>query len=395
MLVEAAGKTGRFVSSCGGTRSGKTYSMLQFLYLLSASDTKATITSVVSETFPHLRKGAMRDFKAVVSDLGGWDESRWSKSESTYTFPSGAVIEFFSADSPAKVHGPARDRLFINEAQNIDYDTARQMFVRTRDYIYIDYNPTHSFWVNEQIESEDDCVTIHSTYLNNVDRRTGESMLTEAQVKDIERNRDKDRNWWRVYGEGKIGRREGVIYDFVTIDGLPDTDGMVEVYGLDFGYTNDPSVLVHVLADTKRKVLYIDEEFYETGMLNRDIVARMKAKEIRRTVEVFADSAEPKSCDEIAFAGFNCKKCYKGKSVVEQIQFLLGWELKVTKRSLNLIKELRNYSWMEDKDGRLLNEPQGGLYDHGCDALRYAVFTKLGTFRKPLTGGRAKTQKAW
>lgn len=392
MLVDAASRTPRYVSSCGGTRSGKTYSALQFFFLLVASDTKPTINSVVSETFPHLKRGAIRDFKQLLGE--DFREDWWSRSDNAYTFPSGATIEFFSADSPAKVHGPARDRLFINEAQNIPYEIARQLFVRTKELILIDYNPTRSFWVNELIEPSPECITIHSTYLDNCNRRTGRSMLTEAQVREIESNR-RDANWWRVYGEGLVGQKMGLIYpDFEQVDELPLGEGLVECYGLDFGYTNDPTALVRVLADTRRRVLWVDEMLYRTHMLNRDIVAFLRSVGVRQGVEIFADCAEPKSIDEIHFAGYNCKPCYKGRALVEQLQFLQGWELKVTKRSVNLIKELRNYTWAEDKDGRVLNVPID-LWNHALDALRYAVFTKHGTFKRPLTGGKPRTANAW
>lgn len=395
-LVESVGREGvRIVSSCGGTRSGKTFSALQFLYLLSASDTKPTITSIVSETLPHLKKGAIRDFETIIGHSLDSDP-RWKATDHTYTFPSGARIEFFGVDNSAKVHGPARDRLLENEVQNIDYETHRQLAVRTRDFILMDYNPTHSFWANERVETREDCVTIHSTYRDNYDRDTGASLLTDAQVREIESNRT-DSNWWRVYGEGKVGVLDGLIYpDFEQVDAMPDASNLVELYGLDFGYTNDPSTLVRVLADTRRKVLYIDEVLYRTHMLNSDIIAFLKESHISRVAEIFADSAEPKSVDEITFAGFNCKGCYKGRTVVEQIQFLKGWTLKVTKRSVNIIRELRGYSWLKDKDGRTLNEPNKGAHlDHALDALRYAVYTKFATFKRPLTGGRAKTGSAW
>ena len=197
--VSAWKQAQRFVSSCGGTRSGKTYSNLQLLLYLADHDKTPTITSVVSETMPHLKRGAIRDFKSVMGEE--WRDDRWNKTDCIYTLPNGSIIEFFSADSPSKVHGPARDRLFLNEAQNISYEIARQLFVRTNDKIIIDYNPTHSFWANEIIEPRQECITIHSTFLDNYDITTGESFLSENQRAEILSNRH-DRNWWQVYGEG-------------------------------------------------------------------------------------------------------------------------------------------------------------------------------------------------
>ena len=374
--MDAIIQTDRFVSSCGGTRSGKTYADLQCLFELALQDKSPTRTSVVSETFPHLKRGAIRDFKDAIGDA--WDEACWSKGEYIYTFPhNGAFIEFFSADAPAKVHGPARDRLFINEAQSIPYETARQLFVRTSGLIILDYNPTHSFWVNEQIETRPNCVTIHSTYLDN-------PYLTKEQRDEIEANKA-DRNWWQVYGEGKIGTLEGVIYSFDLIDEMPfglDASSLVEVQGIDFGFTNDPTARVRCLVDTRRKVIYADQRCYETRMQNRHIIDDLQRDGVTRSTPIYADCAEPKSIADIAEAGFNVIPCDKGAPVHSdklkfQLQWMQGWTLRVTKSSLDLINELRNYTWAKDRDGKSLNEPID-KFNHALDALRYAVWTHFG-----------------
>jgi len=365
-------KTDRFVSSCGGTRSGKTFAMLQCLFEIAVQDEEPTITSVVSETFPHLKRGAIRDFQDVLGDY--WDDKCWSKGESIYTLPNGSIIEFFSADSPAKVHGPARDRLFLNEIQSIPYEIARQLFVRTRGLVLMDYNPTHSFWANEQIELRPNCVTIHSTYKDN-------SFLSEEQVSEIEANRH-DRNWWQVYGEGKIGTLEGLIYQFTQIDEMPDADGLRETWGMDFGFTHDPTAIVRVLADTGKKCIYVDEIEYRTGMVNGDIANVLRGREVPRWVHVWADAAEPKSIAEIgAASGCNVRPCDKSAPVKSdrlkfQLLWMQGWQIYVTKRSLNLIRELRNYTWAKDRDGKLTDQPVD-VFNHALDAMRYALFSEL------------------
>jgi phage terminase large subunit len=371
--------TKRYVSSCGGTRSGKTYANLQLLFILASQDKVPTITSVVSETIPHLKRGAIRDFQSILGPA--FDENAWNKSDLIYTLPSGSVIEFFSADQPGKVHGPARDRLFINEVQNVSYDTARQLFVRTRGKIILDYNPTASFWVNENVETRDNCVRVHSTYLDNVDSTTGESFLTPEQIAEIEANRG-DANWWTVYGEGKFGTLEGVIYNFEQVDALPDPSGLREVWGVDFGFTHDPTAIVRILADTGRKIAYIDEVCYQTGMLNADIADTIRDAGCRPGVHVWADAAEPKSIAEIGTAsGCNIMACDKGAPVRSdkrkfQIQWMQGWTLRPTKRSLNWIKEARNYTWAKDRDGNMTGYPIDG-WDHLLDASRYALFSEF------------------
>ena len=370
--MDAICRTDRYVSSCGGTRSGKTFANLQALFELAIQDEVPTLTSVVSETFPHLKRGAIRDFPVALGDL--WDDKAWNKSESLYTLPNGSVIEFFSADAPSKVHGPARDRLFLNECQNIPYEIARQLFVRTRGLVLLDYNPTASFWGNEQVESRPDCITIHSTYLDN-------SFLTPEQVREIEANRH-DANWWKVYGLGEFGTLEGVIYTFDLIDELPEPGGLREVYGMDFGFTYDPTAIVHILADTRNKIAYIDEVAYRTGMLNADISSALREQNIPRHIRIWADAAEPKSIAEIGRdTGLQIKPSnktaptQKGK-VTFQLQWMQGWRLCVTKRSTNWIKEARNYTWAKDRDGNLLNEPID-LWNHLMDATRYALYSEL------------------
>lgn len=370
--IEAVAKTERFVSSRGGTRSGKTFSNLQIVYQLALLDERPTITSVVSETFPHLKRGAIRDFQVTLGDL--WDENCWSRSESIYTLHNGSIIEFFSADQPAKVHGPARDRLFLNEVQNIPYEIARQLFVRTRGLILMDYNPTSAGWWNEKVEPRTDCITITSTYRDN-------PHLTAEQVREIESNRS-DANWWKVYGEGDFGTLEGLIYSFDMVDSLPAPGGdLIEVYGMDFGFVTDPTAIVRVVADPRKKEVWCEEMCYSTAMQNRHIIEQLRADNVAYRTPIYADCAEPKSIADIKDAGFNILPCTKDAPVKSeklkfQIQWMQGWAIHVTKTSLNLINELRNYAWEKDRDGNPTNTPID-KYNHLLDALRYATYTRF------------------
>lgn len=364
----------RYLDSEGGTRSGKTYTNLQLLTLMAQADRKPTITSVVSETLPHLKRGAIRDFQGILQVDNLWEDAAWSKTEFIYTFPNGSIMEFFGVDNAAKVHGPARDRLFINEAQNVGWDSARQLMVRTAGLCMWDYNPTHRFWAHEQFENDRNCAHVHSTYKDN-------TQLAANIVAEIERNKN-DKNWWRVYGMGLVGILEGLIYpDFVQVDELPDTAGFKETYGLDFGYTNDPTALIHCLIHTGRKEIYLDEVTFERGLQNPQIAAILKGLGLRRGEGpiVYADSAEPKSIDEIKSYGLNVQKSDKTAKIKEQIGFINGFRLFVTKRSVNLIKELRNYAWKKISENVFSNEPID-VWNHACDAFRYGVYTPLGKF---------------
>lgn len=364
----------RYIDSCGGTRSGKTIAALQLLIVLAMYDKHPGINSVVSESIPHLKRGAIRDFQAIMETEGLWVRDRWHDGDKIYTFPNGSIIEFFSADAPAKVHGPSRKRLFVNEAQNIDYETARQLFIRTTGQIMIDYNPTHEFWVNTKIQGGGREYTVHSTYKDN-------PFLSPEQVAEIESNRN-DAAWWRVYGEGLTGTLDGLIYDFTLVDSMPSGTGWEELQGLDFGFTNDPTARVRVLADRRRKEAYLQERCYRTRMVNADVATDMRADGVGRFVPVYADCAEPKSIEEIKAEGFNIMRCDKDAPVKSdklkfQINWMKGWKFFVTKDSLNLIHELRNYCWAKDRDGKPLNYPID-KFNHLLDAARYALWTRYG-----------------
>lgn len=369
-IYDAALLCPRYISNKGGTRSTKTYSTLQFLHLLIPKVDKAgDITSVVSETIPHLKKGAVRDFENIIGhSLKG--DPHWNATDMVWTYDNGAKLEFFSCDNASKVHGSQRKRLFVNEANHIEFEIFRQMAVRTSSIIFIDYNPASVCWIQKNIECKDNCILIRSTYKDN-------PFLSAQQIQEIEDNKS-DANWWKVYGEGTEGTLDGLIYDFEQIDHMPPkdsdkpqaqktadelyADSLQEIQGLDFGFTNDPTARVQVYADPKRKHAYIRERCYRTHMQNRHIIEDLKEDNVGRRVEIFADCAEPKSIQDIIDGGFNVTACDKDAPVKSdklkfQIQWMQGWKFFVTKDSLNLIEELRNYTWAKDKDGNLLNQP--------------------------------------
>lgn len=358
--------TKRIRGVCGGTSAGKTISILQILISKAQKDKRATLTSVVSESFPHLKRGAMRDFKNIMQEHGYWKESAWNATDSIYTFETGSKIEFFSADQPSKVRGPRRDRLFINECNNVAYESFDQLAVRTRLEIWLDWNPTNEFWFYDLLNTRDDVEMITVTYKDN-------EGLSETIVKDIEAHKP-NKNWWTVYGLGQLGEVEGRIYKgWKIIDEIPH-EARLEGYGLDFGYSNDPTAVVAIYYYNGGYVL--DEVLYRKGMSNQQIASFMNNLDFGVIV---ADSAEPKSIDELQMYGLSVVAAKKGSgSILQGIGYVQEQSISMTKRSVNLIKEYRNYLWQTDKDGKTINIPEGG-FDHALDAVRY----KLSSILKP------------
>lgn len=354
----------RIRAVAGGTSAGKTISIEQILIDAAQSDTRPTLTSIVSESFPHLKRGAMRDFLDIMQEHRYYKDDRWNKSDFTYTFETGAKIEFFSADQPSKVRGPRRDRLFVNEANNIPYETWDQLLVRTREYAWADWNPTNEFWFYTDVlpVRPDDVDFITLTYLDN-------EALAPSIVSDIESHR-LNKNWWQVYGLGQLGEVEGKIYTgWQIIDEIPH-EARLERRGLDFGYSNDPSALVDIYSYNGGYIW--DEQLYQKGMSNKQIADRALNMPAPRTL-IVADSAEPKSIDELMLYGLNVIAAQKGPgSVLQGIQYVQDQRISVTKRSVNIIKEYRNYLWMTDKNGKIINVPEPGL-DHAMDGGRYGM----------------------
>lgn len=351
----------RYIIHEGGTRSGKTHSLLTTLYHIV--NAKGGLASVVSETFPHLRKGAIRDYKRILESQKIWDEKKWNKTDSTHAISDNKTLEFFSADTSDKVHGPERDYLFLNEAQNIDYEIARHLFVRTKKTIFIDFNPTREFWAHTELRNDPKTLWIHSTYLDN-------PYLTPEQIAEIERNKS-NKAWWSIYGEGIIAESESQIYSgWQLIDEIPH-EARLERYGLDFGYTNDPTVIEAIYKYNGG--IIIDEVCYQTGMKNKmiaDLLANLPK------ALVIADSAEPKSIDEIAGYGISIIGATKGQGSVNRgIDYVQSQKISVTKRSTKTIKAYRNFLWMTDKDGHIINTPDDTVHEwsNPMDALRYGI----------------------
>ncbi len=352
----------RGVASKGGTRSGKTWATLQMLHLLCASSEKPLIVSCVAATLPMVKRGMQRDFKQMLATEGVWDENAFNKSEGCYTYPNGCMIEFFGVDNASKVHGPARDILFVNEAQGIPREIFRQLDIRTRKKVIIDFNPVRKFWGETEFVG-DRYVTIHSTYKDN-------PYLTKEQVGAIEKNKH-DANWWRVYGEGLTGGVEGNVYpEYEVIDDMPETY-TGRCLGLDFGFVNDPTAIVDIRMEGWD--LYVDLLCYEQGLLNSAIADYLTSQGLNRVVTV-CDSAEQKSIVELQQRHIKAIPCVKGRgSISAGIAQVSQFKLHVTKRSAKMLDELDNYKFIKDEaTDTYTNEPIDA-WNHSLDALRYGV----------------------
>lgn len=359
----------------GGTRSGKTWSILQALFYL-ATHQRNIIISVVGETMPFLKRGAVRDFRKMLGTL--WNEANWNATDKIYTIPkTGSCVEFFSSDNEGKVHGSARDYLFINECYFVPWEIYRQLSVRTRRAIILDYNPRSRFWVDEYLLGKPGVSLIHSTYKDN-------PHLTAMQVAQIESHKG-DSNWWRVYGMGETGSVEGLIYTNWDITATMPAVSKKMFYCVDFGFTNDPTAVLCVHLSGGE--LWVEELAYKTGMLNSDIVQCLQEHGVSRQAPIVCDSAEQKSIAEINnLGGYRAVPCVKGKgSIVAGISAVQAYKLHVMEDALGIIEELRNYSWKRDNaKGAYINQPIDA-FNHALDALRYGVTTYLQAKRQVST----------
>ena len=357
----------------GGTSASKTFSIIPLL-VQYAIQNKGIEISIVAESIPHLRRGALRDFQKIMLWTNNWDDVKFNKSTLTYSFSNGSHIEFFSVDQPDKLRGARRDVLFINEANNVNFEAFQQLAIRTKRFVYIDYNPTSEFWAHTELIPQPNTDFVKLTYKDNEALEPAirqEIEAAEAKAKTS----DYWRNWWQVYGLGEVGSLQGVVFDnWRQVDNVPEGAEYLGT-GLDFGFTNDPTAAIDLYRYDGQ--VYLDEVVYQTGLLNNDIARLLKGKYI------IADSAEPKSIAEMRRAGVNVHPADKGRdSINAGIAILQEYTLHVTARSLNLIKELRSYTWEKDRTGNKTNKPIDA-FNHAIDALRYIAMKRLGNKKAP------------
>ena len=354
----------------GGTSAGKTFGIIPLLIDHAIKNPNKEI-SIVSESVPHLRRGALKDFLKIMITTNRYIDGMFNKSFLKYQFTNGSYIEFFSIESADKLRGARRNILYVNEANNIPFDAFNQLAIRTNETIWIDFNPTSSFWAHTELQNNEDTDFIKLTYKDN-------EALPQTIVKDIEKAKEKAskstywKNWWTVYGLGEIGSLEGAcISDWKQID-LPN-EARLLCYGMDWGYSNDPTTLVAMYK--YNNAFIFDEVIYKKGMLNTEISNLLKSYNVDEII--YADSAEPKSIAELNSYGHTVLPCLKGRdSIVYGINLINQNEIYVTNRSVNMIKELQNYIWLQTRDGETLNKPIDA-YNHCIDAMRYAITAQL------------------
>jgi len=364
----------KVVVNQGSSRSGKTYSILQLLIFVKAFEERENVFTIARKTLTALKASAMRDFVDILKSVDLYEEKNHNKSENTYKL-NGNLFEFIGLDQPQKKRGAKRDYLFINEANELTLEDWVQLSIRTKKQIYLDYNPSmEEHWIYDIVIPRDDCTFIKSTYLDNA------AFLEPEQVREIENLINIDETYYKIYALGEMAQVKGAIYTNWGLTELFPAECDMVFYGMDFGYSNDPTALVKV--GVKSNELFLQEMIYERNLTNQDIGERLIELGIGRNDEIFADSAEPKSIYEIYKMGFNIKPTVKGHdSVLNGIDTVKRYRQNVMIGSTNLQRELKHYKWKEDISGKSLNVPID-KFNHLMDAVRYACVMKLGRKRR-------------
>lgn len=361
----------RFIINQGGSRSSKTYSIIQLLIFLCLTD-KVSV-SVVRKSFPSLRGSVLRDFIEIMNTLNIYDVNNHNKTEQVYRFNNGSTIEFFSIDTAQKVRGRKRDICYCNEANELDFDDFQQLSLRTNRCLFLDFNPSdNEHWLYDLLK-DDRSILLKSTYKDNI-------YLSEDIVKEIENLINVDENYYKVYALGERPIPHTRIYThFQQYELAPEFDDFC--YGIDFGY-NHPTCLLKV--NFRENDIYVEELIYKSNLTSQDLITLMNGLNIDKKKYIYADYARPEIIEELRRAGYNMKEAVK--DVKDGIMSIKMKRIFIHKSSINVWREFKTYSWKTNKE-QILDEPVK-LYDDAMDALRYAVYTtdKKGRFDKKYVG---------
>ena len=354
----------------GGTRSGKTYAILQWLLVQMIAKDGLNVT-VVRKTIPSLKRTVIKDFQDILKSLDIWNENDYNATDRIWSYYN-STIQFISTDDAEKLRGIKSDILFIDEASEIDEESYFQLSIRTTGRIILAYNPTVSpyHWLRQM----QDCERYITTYKDN-------TFLAKELVYAIEELEIKNPKYWTIYGKGEFAPNEKAIFKFDICD---EFDAEFVGFGIDFGFSQDPTALVAVYKSGDK--LYLEELIYEKGLVTNDIVDRLRKLDISKSEEIWGDSAEPRLIEEIYRSGFNIKPVTKGKDSIKfGIGVMQNYEIYIHKKSQNLINEMYSYQYATDKYGYVTDTPEGGL-DHLIDAARYCCMMKLS--QKAVNKGR-------
>ena len=350
----------------GGTRSGKTYNIILWIIFNYCAQNNGKVVTVCRKSFPSLRATVMRDFMSILQTYDVYQESNHNKSNSEYHL-FGNLVEFISLDMPQKIRGRKRDLLFVNEGNELYYEDMQQLLFRTQDKIILDFNPSDEYhWIYDKLITRDDCAFFKTTYLDN-------PFIEDSIKLEIERLRDTDKQYWQIYGLGERSSSRSTIFTYAEVNQIP-VDANLIAYGMDFGYTNDPTTFVSVYSEGHN--LYIKEHLYRTQMTTSDISLFLKEEKLLGN-PIYADSAEPRLISELRRMGHNIFPSIKGKdSVNAGIDLLKRYKIHILASSSNAISEFRNYKWKEDRSGALVNIPED-KHNHIIDPCRYATYSIL------------------
>ena len=349
----------------GGTRSGKTYNILLWIIFKYCADNEDKVITICRKSFPSLRATVMRDFMAILQSHNAYSEMNHNKSNSEYTL-FGNLVEFISLDQPQKIRGRKRDLLFVNEGNELFYEDMQQLLFRTQDRIILDFNPSDEYhWIYDKLIPRDDCDFFKTTYKDN-------PFIEPSIIKEIERLRDTDEQYWQIYGLGERSASRSTIFNYTEVNQIPEEATLISG-GMDFGYTNDPTTFVAVYSEGYN--MYVQEHLYRTQMTTQDI--NVFLRDLKFTGTIYADSAEPRLISELRRMGHNIFPSIKGKdSVNAGIDLLKRYKIHILASSTNAISEFRNYKWKEDKSGMLINTPED-KHNHIIDPCRYATYSIL------------------
>jgi phage terminase large subunit len=350
----------------GGTRSGKTYNILLWIIFEYCTHNTKKIITICRKSFPSLRATVLRDFLEITKSNQIYSELYHNKTNSEYHM-FGNLIEFVALDQSQKIRGRKRDLLFINEANELYFEDWQQLIFRTQEKIIIDFNPSDEYhWIYDKVIPRSDCEFHKTTYLDN-------PFVEDAIKQEIERLKDTDEQYWQIYGLGERAASRSTIFRYVEIKQIPEEANLIS-YGMDFGYTNDPTTLVSLY--TFDHNLYIKEHLYRSKMTTNDIDKFLKSEQLQKN-PIYADSSEPRLINELRLMGHNIFPSIKGKdSINAGIDLLKRYKIHILSDSTNAIQEFRNYKWVEDKTGKLTNVPID-LHNHIIDPCRYAAYSVL------------------